>query len=114
MGGLMRLMMECTIPIRPQAKQSARVVSKGGKTWSFQPKKKVDYDKGVADSINNGIFRKQQVAYYLRTNKLDKPTLVQKSENGTLVLKNEIPIKTALIKNEVPSQHQSLYIDKTK
>jgi len=35
--------MECTIPIRPQAKQSARVVSKGGKTWSFQPKKKVDY-----------------------------------------------------------------------
>ncbi len=49
----------------------------------------------------------------MRTNKLKKPTLVQKSENNTLVLKSEIPVKTVLVKN-ISSHHQSLYTDKTK
>lgn len=77
------------------------------------PGKKVEYDKRLADNINNGLFRKRRVAEYMRTNKLEKPTLVQKSEEGTLVLKNEILIKTGRVKNDVPSQYQYLYIDKT-
>ena len=75
--------------------------------------KKVEYTRGLADSINNGLFRKRQIAKYMRTNKFSKPTLVQKSEDNTLVLKNEILVKTNIIKN-IPLQHQSLYIDKTK
>jgi len=76
--------------------------------------KKVEYDKNVSDSINNGLFRKREVRKYMETNKLKKPTLVQKSENGEiLVLKNEVPVKTILI-NKVPLQHQSLYMDKTR
>ena len=77
------------------------------------PGKKVDYDKRVADCINNGLFRKKQVKKYMRTNRLEKPTLVQKSKDNTLVLKNEIPVYTILVKN-IPSQYQSLYIDKTR
>jgi len=78
------------------------------------PNKKVDYDRNIADGINNGLFKKRLVMKYMKTNKFKKPTLVQKSENGTLVLKNEIPVKTGLVKNDVPLQYQSLYIDKTK
>ena len=78
------------------------------------PNKKVDYDRNVADSINNGLFRKRSVEKYMKTNKFKKPTLVQKSENGTLVLKNDIQVKIGLVKNDVPIQHQSFYIDKTK
>lgn len=78
------------------------------------PNKKVIYNKSLADSINNGLFRKRPIAKYMRTNKFTKPTLVQKSEDkALLVLKNEILIKTDLIKN-IPSQFQSLYIDKTQ
>jgi len=79
------------------------------------PDKKVGYNKSLADNINNGLFRKRQVAKYMRTNRFKKPTLVKKSEDGeSLVLKNDIPVQTALIKNLVPLQYQSLYIDKTK
>lgn len=78
------------------------------------PDKKVNYNKNIANNINNGLFRKRSVEKYMKTNKFKKPTLVQKSENGTLVLKNEIPVKTGLIKNDVPLQHQSLYLDKTR
>jgi len=76
------------------------------------PNKKVSYDRSIADGINNGLFKKRGVAKYMKTNKFKKPTLVQKSESKTLVLKNEIPIKTILVKN-IPSQYKSLYIDKT-
>lgn len=75
------------------------------------PGKKVDYDKRVADCINNGLFRREQVKKYMRTNRLEKPTLVQKSKDNTLVLKNEIPVQTILVKN-IPFQYQSLYICK--
>lgn len=78
------------------------------------PNKMINYDERVADNINNGLFKNRWVAKYMKTNKLEKPTLVQKSEKGTLVLKNEIPVKTGLIKNVVPLQYQSLYTDKTK
>lgn len=74
----------------------------------------VAYDKNLANNINNGLFRKRLVSKYMKTNKLKKPTIVKKSENGKyLVLSNEILVKTGLIKNEVPSKHQYLYIDKT-
>lgn len=79
------------------------------------PNKKVSYNKILADNINNGLFRKRPIAKYMKTNKLKKPTLVKKSEEDKLlVLKNEVPVKTGLIKHSVPLQHQSLYIDKTK
>lgn len=78
------------------------------------PKKKVSYNKNLADCINNGLFRKRLIARYMKTNNFKKPTLVQKSKDANiLVLKNEIVIKTALI-NSIPLQYQSLYIDKTK
>ncbi len=79
------------------------------------PNKKVGYDKSLADNINNGLFKKGRVAKYMRTNKLKKPTLVKKSEDGkSLVLKNDVPVKTGLVKHDVPIQHQSLYVEKTK
>jgi hypothetical protein len=107
------------IPIRFAVKNSKGEPSAIKKLYDIAyfvdvPYKKVFYNKSTADGINNGLFRKRQVAKYMKTNKLEKPTLVQKSEKGTLVLKNEIPIKTALVKNDVPIQYQSLYIDKTK
>lgn len=77
------------------------------------PGKRVNYDKNLADSINNALFRIKQIKNYIKTNKLRKPTLVQKSEDNTLVLKNEVPVKTELVKN-IPYQYQSLYIDKTR
>ncbi len=77
------------------------------------PGKKVYYNKRLADNINNGLFKNKRINQYLKTNKYNKPTLVQKSENNTLVLKNEIPVKTMLV-NAIPSQSQSLYIDKTR
>jgi len=78
------------------------------------PGKKVAYDKYLADCINNGLFGRKSIKKYMQTNKLKKPTLVQKSEEGNiLVLRNDIPVQTILIKN-IPSQYQSLYIDKTK
>lgn len=83
-------------------------------SWDVQ-NKKVSYKKSLADNINNGLFRKKLIKLYMKTNKFKKPTLVQKSEDKTsLVLKNEVPIKTGLIKNLVPLQYQSLYLDKTK
>ena len=77
------------------------------------PGKKVEYSKNLANDINNGIFRKHLVASYMKTNKLDKPTLVKKTKDGILVLRNEIPIKTCLVGN-VPTQYKSMYIDKTR
>ena len=78
------------------------------------PGKMVSYDKGLADDINNGLFKRRQIKKYMETNDLKKPTLVQKSEDKkTLVPKNEIFIKT-MLKNTVPSQYQYLYEYKTK
>jgi hypothetical protein len=82
--------------------------------WVDAPGKKVDYNKRTSDNINNGLFKRRPIKDYMETGKLNSPTLVQKSENGnSLVLRNEIPVKTILIK-AVPSQHRSLYIDKTR
>lgn len=77
------------------------------------PGKKVVYEENIANNINNGLFKKRQIAKYILTNKLEKPTLVIKSETGTLVLKNDIPVYQILI-NKVPLQFQGLYKDKTK
>lgn len=78
------------------------------------PGKSVPYSRNLSDSISNGLFRLRQAAQYMKANNLSKPTLVKKSEDGkSLVLKNEVTIKTALIKN-IPPQYQYLYIDKTK
>lgn len=78
------------------------------------PNKMVNYGKNIADGINNGLFRKKAVKKYMETNRFNKPTLVEKSKNKTLVLKNEILVKTGLVKNDVPIQYQSIYIDKTR
>lgn len=77
------------------------------------PNKKVPYTKRTSDNINNGLFKKPLVKKFMQTNHLKKSTLVQKSKENTLVLRNIITIKTLLIK-QVPFQFQSLYIDKTK
>jgi len=78
------------------------------------PRKKVAYNRNLANNINNALFRKRPVSKYMKTNEFKKPTLVQKSEDKeTLVLKNDIQVETMLVKN-IPAQHQYLYIDKTK
>ena len=76
------------------------------------PESKVSYDKRLSDNINNGLFKKKSVSDFMKTNKKKKPTLVVKS-GGLLVLKNEVPVKTGIVKNVVPTQDQSLYRDKT-
>jgi hypothetical protein len=77
------------------------------------PGKMVNYDRKLADGINNGLFRKRPVKRFMTTNKFPKPTLVQKSEDKrTLVLRNEVTVETLLIKN-TPTQYQYLYTDKT-
>jgi hypothetical protein len=78
------------------------------------PDKRVPYKKNLASDINSGLFRIRPVNKYMKTNRFKKPTLVQKSENNTLVLKNEIMVKTGTIDNDVPLQYQYLYNDKTK
>lgn len=71
--------------------------------------RKIDYDKNVADNVNNGLFKKREIARYMKTNNLEKPTLIKKSEDGkTLVLKGEVKIKT-FVKSQVPSQHRYIY-----
>lgn len=76
------------------------------------PNKKVDYKESLSDAINNAPFRRRAIVTYMKTNKLKKPTLVQKAEYANiLVLKGDILIKTLLIKN-IPTQYQSLYTDK--
>lgn len=76
------------------------------------PGKQVMYSERTADNINNGIFKNSQVASYMKTNKLDKPTLVKRS-GKILVFKNETLVRNILV-NLVPSQYRYLYIDKTK
>lgn len=78
------------------------------------PGKKVDYNERIADNINNGLFKKKLITKYMKTNKLEKPTLVKKSEDEILVLGGEVLIKIGLIKYDVPSELQYLYIDKTQ
>jgi hypothetical protein len=79
------------------------------------PKTKVPYSERLADDINNGLFKRRPIKKYMETNKLNKPTLVQKSEDkDILVLKDEETQIKAILINEVPSQYQYLYIDKTK
>lgn len=78
------------------------------------PRKKVSYSERTADNINNGIFRNRSVKKYMETNKLKKPTLVRKSEDGQiLVLGNGIHIETILT-NKIPMQYQNRYMDKRK
>jgi len=78
------------------------------------PGKMVEYDKRLADNINNGLFKKRRIAEYMKLNKLKKPTLVQKAEDGNyLALRDEIPVKIGTIQTIVPPQYRSLYIDKT-
>jgi hypothetical protein len=107
------------MPFRSKAKNH-----KGGDTYTKKlhdiaylvdaPGKKVDYNKLLADNINNGLFGRRPIARYMKTNKFKKPTLVQKSEDGkTLVLKGELFIKTILI-SDVPTQYQYLYRSKIK
>jgi hypothetical protein len=76
--------------------------------------KMVSYSKRNADNINNGIFRNSLVLKYMKTNNLEKPTLVRKSEDGKiLVLGSGFHIESILT-NKVPSEHQYLYKDKRK
>lgn len=76
------------------------------------PGKRVAYDVTSADSINNKLFLKPQVAECMKTHGLDRPTLVIKS-GDMMVLKNEVPVKTGLVHVDVPPELRSLYIDKT-
>ncbi len=77
------------------------------------PGKRVSYDKTAANSINNDLFRKPRVAQHMKAKGLQKPTLVQKSADNTLVLTGEVLVKTELVKN-IPQEFQSQYIDKTR
>jgi hypothetical protein len=73
------------------------------------PDKKVEYNRNLADNINNGLFKNKKAYNYIKTNKIKKPTLVQGSEDKKfLVLKNDVSIKTLLVAQS-PVQHQSLY-----
>lgn len=106
------------IPIRFQAKNSKGEETSIKKLHNIAyfvdaPGKKVEYNKNLTNDINNGIFRKSLIANYMRTNKLNKPTIVNKTKDGILVLRNEISIKTLLVRN-IPTQYQSLYVDKTR
>jgi|GEM_PF-4691112 len=79
---------------------------------SEAPDKIVDYNKNLANSINNVLFTKKAILEYIKTNKLNKPTLVQKSEDKkNLVLKGDVLVETILF-NKVPTQYQYLYKDK--
>lgn len=79
------------------------------------PNKKVAYDRNIMSGINTGLFKKDLLEKYLKTNGFKRPTLVKKSEEGEiLVLNSEVEVKAELIKNIVPSQHKYLYIDKRK
>ncbi|MBI5153461.1 MAG: hypothetical protein HZA36_03315 [Parcubacteria group bacterium] len=64
-------------------------------------------------NINSGLFRKERVQKYMEINKLEKPRLVQKSKENTLVLANEIVVETGLVKNKISPEYQYQYIDKT-
>jgi len=76
------------------------------------PNKKVEYSKQLADGINNGLFKRKKIKEYIKTNKLNKPTLVKKSSDGKiLVLNNDTQIEDITIQ-KVPSQFRYLYIDK--
>lgn len=77
------------------------------------PGKSVAYERRLADNINNGIFRNAQISDYMTANKLDKPTLVRKSDKNTFVLKNETMVLTFTIQ-QVPPQFRPQYIDKTQ
>ena len=76
--------------------------------------KKVNYDKRLADNINNGLFKKRPIEKYMKTHKLEKPTLVKKSEKNTLVLSGEVPVIIGTIDTIIPPECKSLYLDKTK
>lgn len=76
------------------------------------PRTRVDYDEVLANSINNSLFKVKQIADYIKSNNLDKPTIVKKS-GDILVLRSETPVYTILIKN-VPQQYRNIYTDKTK
>jgi hypothetical protein len=78
------------------------------------PNKKVNYDKEIANSINNVFFKREGIKDYMKTNRLKKPTLVQKSEKETLVLTGEVPVSIGLINKNVPPQFRSLYLEKTR
>jgi hypothetical protein len=76
----------------------------------------MNYEKRLADNINNGLFRRKRIMEYLEKNKLRKPTLVKKKkskEGEYLVLADEVPIYTGTISNIVPPQYRQFYIDKT-
>lgn len=79
------------------------------------PGKSVSYDRNVATSINNALFRLVGIREYMKKNSLKKPTLVQKSENeDLLVLAHETIVEVGTIDTKVPPQFKNLYIDKTK
>lgn len=77
------------------------------------PNKKVEYNKNLADNINNGLFKNKKIRDYMKTNKLKKPTIVKKTKDNCLVLSGEISVKEIPFE-QIPPQHRSIYIDKTR
>lgn len=77
------------------------------------PNKRVEYSKNLANSINNGLFKKPRIKRYLETNNFDKSTIVRKSRDGNLVLSGEIPVIDFTFE-QIPSQFRATYIEKTK
>ena len=67
----------------------------------------VPYTRKLMNGINTGLFRRPRVEAYLRTNGIEKPTLVRKV-NGLLELTGEVLVKT-IRPAEVPSQFRYLY-----
>lgn len=106
-------------PVRFRAKNKKGEETSARKLYNIAyisnvPGKMIPYGKGLANNINNGLFKKKQLSSFFKKNNLKKPTLVVKSERDKkiLVLKNETFVKTKLIK-DIPPQFQSIYIDKT-
>lgn len=75
------------------------------------PGKRVNYDEDLTNDINNALFKRRPVVEYMKSHGFKKPTLVIKSGN-ILVLKNEVSIKTGLIKHDVPPEYRYVYTDK--
>ena len=77
------------------------------------PGGKIVYSERLADNINNGLFKNPEIERYMKSNKLDKPTLVRKAGKENFVLASQTLVKD-FVATQVPTQYRHLYIEKTR
>lgn len=118
------------VPIKPVPKARARTVQKGGRTWSFTPKKTLDFEKELQTYVKS-VYRGQPlnhplmvwVSYYIKkpkTCKRDYPTTrpdgdnymksVQDSLNGILWTDDSIIIDGRYSKLYSPTDKEFIVI----